>query len=66
MLLVEMFGPDVSELILRWYVVDANLVLFDQLADVQEPQVHLLCASTVGPIADDEEWKCSQCTTVRS
>ena len=50
-----MFGRYVSELVLRWYVVDANLALFDQLPDVEEPQVRVLCASTAGPIADDEE-----------
>ena len=52
---VEVFDPDVSELVLRWYVVDANLALFDQLPDVEEPQVRVLCASTAGPIADDDE-----------
>ena len=46
-----MLGLDVNELMLRWYVVDSNLTLFDQLADVGERR------ATLGPtsIADDEE-----------
>ena len=49
-----MFGRYVSELVLRWYVVDANLALFDQFVDVEEPQAHVFSSSTVGPITDEE------------
>ena len=50
-----MFSPEVGELAMRWYVVDANLALFDNLADEKESQGPVLCASTLGPVADDEE-----------
>ena len=54
MLLVAILSPNVGELDLTWYVVDADLALLDQLTDVGEPQGHVLCASTVGLVPDEQ------------
>ena len=52
-LVVEVLSPNVGELVLSLCMVDADLALLDQLTDVEEPQGHVLCASTVGPVPDD-------------
>lgn len=54
-LLVEVFSPNVGELVLRHYMADAVMALLDHLTDAEEPQGHLLRASTLGPFPDDEK-----------
>ena len=50
-MLIEMLGPDVIYLILRWNVVRSNLVFLDQVTDVEESQSSVLSSRTERTIA---------------
>ena len=51
-MLVEMLGPDVSLLILRWNVVRSDLVFLHQFTDVEESQSNVLSLRTERTIAN--------------
>ena len=51
-MLVEMLGPDVSLLILRWNLVRSNLVFLHQFTNVEESQRDVLSSRTERTIAN--------------
>ena len=46
--LVEVFGSDVGEVVLRWHVVDGDLPLRHQFSNEEEPQRDVLGPRAVG------------------
>ena len=52
-MLVQMFRPDVSQIVLRGDLVGGDLVFFDQLADVKKPQRDVFRTRSECPVPED-------------
>ena len=49
--LTEVLGADVSELVLRFHVVDGDSSLLDYLLGEKVPQNHVFDSRAVGPVS---------------
>lgn len=50
-----MFRSDISELLLRGYVVDLDLAPLHHFADIEKTEGYVLCASAENMVAEDVE-----------